>query len=638
MPLIDLKTNLKTLRFGNDQPGYGSSGLPYIQTAIPDVLNATGTFKPIFRPGSTGNLDFPIRGGAIEFSIGTQTFTLSSQIDKTRIRKFFEDAPRGKAFIQKQIGLQLSNPKTETGNSLYNLAQSTPLPGLLENTRIYNNGINTLAQVGAQGTGAHAVRHGTLPFNPLQKNYYDIVNAQNVNDDLSTNRLLILQNLKMTSGTSPIVNVENVPDINRVNTLGISLNRNILFQYLGGPGSVYGAGNTTIRRAVDTTKLRSTNAMNYDEIINQKSNRQQIGSRVTYKLKDFRNTTQGFGWTDSPSTIDNRFYVPAGSYKDKMNLLNPFIFDSNNNQAPWEVPLTDSNISSDDIIKFVFEAISNDNPSKSVALFFRAFLTAGITDNNSAVLSPFRYMGRGENFYTYQGFDRTIGFSFRVAAGSRDEIRPMYNRVNALMSQVYPDYSPQQGIMRAPVVKITIGDYLYRVPGFLESVNITVDNNYPWEVNLEKSQIGDVAQLPQVLDISVSFKPIMNILPRRSPTIETELTNTDNNQSGLVPKLIVNNPDNNFINPFAFKKLSSLNNQYTQASGISDAEISANFTAENSPSTNPLSFIPQGNINPFESQFERDIRTGNLFELRRIQTQNNSFNIIGTAETPSYLR
>jgi hypothetical protein len=158
--------------------------------------------------------------------------------------------------------------------------------------------------------------------------------------------------------------------------------------------------------------------------------------------------------------IDKRFYVAAGSYKDKMNLLAPFVF--NNNQAPWEI----NKDNTDDLIKFVFEAISNDDTSKSLALFFRAFLTAGITDNNSAQLNAFKYSGRGENFYIYQGFDRTISFSFRVAAGSRDEIRPLYNKVNALMSQVYPDYSPQQGIMRAPVVRITIGDYLYRVPGF----------------------------------------------------------------------------------------------------------------------------------------------------------------------------
>lgn len=614
MPLIDLKTNLKNLRFGNDQPGYGSSGLPYIQTQIPDTPNATGTFRPIFRPGSTGNLDFPIRGGDLTFSIGTQTFTLSSQIDKTRIRKFFEDAPRGTAFIQKQIGLQLSNPKIETGNSLYNLQQTTPLPGLLENTRIYNKGVNTLAQVGAQGTGAHAVRHGLLPFNPLQKNYYDVVNAQNVNDNSDTNRLLILNNLKMSSGTSPIVNAQNVPDINRVNTLGISLNRNILFQYLGGPGSVYGAGNTTIRRAVDTTGLSGTNGMSYDQIMMMSSNatkyRSNLFGRTVPDIQDFRNqivTSQPYTpWENNE--VDKRFYVAAGSYKDKMNLLAPFVF--NNNQAPWEI----EGKNTDDLIKFVFEAISNDNTNSSLALFFRAFLTAGITDNNSATLNPFKYMGRGEEFFTYQGFSRTIGFSFRVAAGSRDEIKPLYNKVNALMSQVYPDYSPTTGIMRAPVVRITIGDYLYRVPGFLESINITIDNNYPWEVNLEKSQLGDIAQLPQVLDIAVSFKPIMDILPRRAPSVQTELTNTIN-QTGLVPKLIVNNPDDNLINPFEFKKLSSLNTQFQNAANRSDDDINANFAADNSPAyaAKPLTFTPQKKINPFESQFEKDVRTGNFY-------------------------
>jgi hypothetical protein len=240
-----------------------------------------------------------------------------------------------------------------------------------------------------------------------------------------------------------------------------------------------------------------------------------------------------------------------------LNLTYPFLF--RNDQAPWEINKTDT----DDLIKFVFEAISNDDPSFSMALFFRAFLTAGITDSNSAQLNAFKYQGRGENFYTYQGFDRTIGFSFRVAAGSRDELRPLYNKVNSLISQVYPDYSPKQGIMRAPVIRMTIGDYLYRVPGFLESVNVTVDNNYPWEINLEKSQVGDIAQLPQVLDIAVSFKPIMDVLPRRSAInrlIETTAVGTSNidqetnTLSTNIPALIANignktNAQESFIAP-----------------------------------------------------------------------------------------
>lgn len=519
MPLIDLQTNLKNLRFGNDRPGYGSSGLPYIQTQIPDTPNATGTFLPIFRPGSTGNLDYPIRGGQIQFQLASQTFTLSSQLDKSRIKKFFEDAPRGKAFLDKQIGLQFSNPKIETGNTLSGIPQAFPFPGIVENTRIYNNGVNTLAQVGASGTGAHATRSGLVPFNPFQKFYYDIVNAQNVDNQSQTNRLLILSALKMTtSDNNPFVNSTNVPDIERVNTLGISLNRNLLFQYLGGPGSVYGIGATTVKRYTDTTKLKSTTAMVYDQLNTQKSN----FNNPNPELQDFRTQLGKYNppnnWLKQ-DTIDYKFFV---NKKDKMNLLYPFVF--NNDIAPWEINKTDT----EDTIKFLFEAVSNDNPNYSTAIFFRAFLTAGLTDNNSAQLNSFKYMGRGENFYTYQGFERSISFSFRVYAGSKDELRPMYNRVNNLLSQVYPDYSPTTNIMRAPLVRVTIGDYLYRVPGFLESVNISVDNNYPWEINLEKSKTGDIAQLPQVIDISVSFKPIFDILPRRANinVVNTSVTNT----------------------------------------------------------------------------------------------------------------
>jgi len=517
MPLINLKTSLKSLRYQGDQLGYGSSGLPYIQTVMPNTGNSigslTGNTNPIFRPGSTGNVDYPIRGGELTFDIGTQTFTLSGKVDRTRIKKFFEDKPRGTAFIQKQIGLQLSNPKIETGNTLSGIPQGFSIPGLLENTRVYNRGINTLAQVGASGTGAHAIRHGLVPFNPFQKTYYDIVNKQNVDNEKATNRLLILNALKMSSGISPIVNTENIPDINLINTLGISLNRNLIFQYLGGPGSVYGIGTTTIRRSVDTTRLSSRSAMTYNLLLSQNVNNITDGVATT-NIQDFRAKINQSAnavifpnaWNKEQST-DYRFFV---NKKDKLNQLYPFVFK--NDVAPWEI----NDGKTDDLIKFVFEAISNDDPSYSTAIFFRAFLTAGITDNNSAQWNAFKYMGRGENFYVYQGFDRSVSFSFRVYAGSKEELKPMYNRVNNLVSQVYPDYSPNQGIMRAPIVRLTIGDYFYRVPGFLESVNITVDNNYPWEINLEKSQTGDIAQLPQVIDISISFKPVFDILPKRS--------------------------------------------------------------------------------------------------------------------------
>ena len=52
MGLIDLKTDLKSLRYGKDTLGGGYSGQPYIQTPIPDSFNDLGASE-----------DFILRGG-----------------------------------------------------------------------------------------------------------------------------------------------------------------------------------------------------------------------------------------------------------------------------------------------------------------------------------------------------------------------------------------------------------------------------------------------------------------------------------------------------------------------------------------------------------------------------------------------
>jgi hypothetical protein len=94
----------------------------------------------------------------------------------------------------------------------------------------------------------------------------------------------------------------------------------------------------------------------------------------------------------------------------------------------------------------------------------------------------------------------------------------MYEKLNYLTSQVYPDYSPTTSAMRAPIIKLTIGDYLYRTPGVLESINITIEEDTSWEIASLKDEKESraVGELPHYLNVAVSFKPIMDILPRRA--------------------------------------------------------------------------------------------------------------------------
>jgi hypothetical protein len=250
-------------------------------------------------------------------------------------------------------------------------------------------------------------------------------------------------------------------------------------------------------------------------------------------------TTSSLEWrlnTGKPGINKDRsdYTMTIDPSVDKLNALPAFIFQDSFD--PWAVQGKDAK----DLVKFGFEAISNDNVGYSNAILFRAFLTS-ITDNNSAELNAFKYMGRGETFRTYQGFDRSISFGFKIAAQSRAELKPLYTKLNQLISQVYPDYSPSTNFMRAPVIRLTIGDYIYRMPGFLESVNVTIDGATSWEINLEDS--SDVAQLPHSLDVTVSFKPIFDVLPQRSTELNKTslITNSDKSFLGDIDTTILDN-------------------------------------------------------------------------------------------------
>jgi hypothetical protein len=167
MPLIDLRTNLKSLKYGHDRPDGGSSAQPYIQTDI----NKANSGIP-FDEGL-------IRGGAIGAAKSSITDTL-------RISKFFIDLPKGPLFIAKQVGLQLSNPRLEIPRNPANIIAggldnilSISTDGFLQPTRIYNLGINTIAQIPIAAFGAHFNRHGLLPVQDKDSKYEAIVTANN---------------------------------------------------------------------------------------------------------------------------------------------------------------------------------------------------------------------------------------------------------------------------------------------------------------------------------------------------------------------------------------------------------------------------------------------------------------------------
>jgi hypothetical protein len=245
MPLIDLKTNLKSLKYGKDRPGGGDSNQPYITNDINNPTNVLG-----FDDGL-------VRGGAIGA-------VRSSVIDTLRIGKFLTDVPKGPLFIVKQVGLQLSNPKLESLVNKTGIGFLNRLSVALDNvgigsTRIYNLGINTLAQVPVNAFGIHFNRHGLLPVQDDSTKYLSVVQKNNQGTGSTNARLLpnspnrlLRYAEKLLPATPPIIKSTSV--IKQLLSLipGASLflkpQQMMIDQYVGGPGSVYGVGKTFIRR------------------------------------------------------------------------------------------------------------------------------------------------------------------------------------------------------------------------------------------------------------------------------------------------------------------------------------------------------------------------------------------------------
>ena len=179
-----------------------------------------------------------------------------------------------------------------------------------------------------------------------------------------------------------------------------------------------------------------------------------------------------------------------------------------------------------DFVKFRIGIIDNDNPSLKTYIHFRAIID-GMSDNYSAEWQAIKYMGRGENFFKYGGFDRTISLSWTVAAQSKQELIPMYQKLNYLASSLAPNYSAE-GYMRGNLSTLTIGGWCYEQPGIIESMNLDVPQDSPWDIsipdasNISTSADGadlltdpSVKEMPMMVKVTgFTFRPIHNFIPQ----------------------------------------------------------------------------------------------------------------------------
>jgi hypothetical protein len=601
MGLIDLKTDLKSLKYGKDRVGGGSSNQPFIQKPIPDSFSAVG---------NTGGLDVLTRGGSLVFQ--------KTADDVSRLSKLLltTNTFQGPAFSIKQNVLSRQNVQTQASPKALNQGPYLPT--------------STIAQATVSATGLH---FNTFGLNPVPgtpgslTTYSDVVTY---NQAPGNNRLIELAE-------------------SFVNTRKTS---NVLREYPGGPGSFLGLGKTTIqtpveqRTGINRANTRSGTAVQgitdlkpTDGIykINGFQNiNLLLGASVSASLQaDFpgaartTNTlitiktapkgTQAAGLDFTKTSDYARINNLTGSLYTVPTPQSPFLtpgpdvslinlvgtsnlvnqkptydtanvpdylqtydtiqkYDVTNQEEKLFSNVNDTNVEPTDFRTFVTNNVVKNSaydaarfnrdttfklgmPGSKTAkgteysystagtdlinytsvnttapyldgdlapflikyynydgadqyIQFRAFVT-NFSDNYNPDWSSFKYLGRGEDFYTYNGFSREIALSFKVHAQSKIEMAGQYSKLNYLASLMTPSYS-SAGYMRGNFVEITFGDYLVSTPGIITSLAYSIPDESPWEIG--RNNFGTLTsdkKLPHLIDVtSFTFKPIHSFVPQ----------------------------------------------------------------------------------------------------------------------------
>jgi hypothetical protein len=587
MPLIDLKTDLKSLGFGKDRPGGGSSNQPYIQTQIPDDD----------KQGIPSNKDFLLRGGL--------SAPINAAKDVSRLTQMFFDLkdPSGLLFTAKENLLSRTSVKTEastTAGAIY-----TPL--------------STLGQAAGSIAGAHLNLLGLDPTGLSGlgvPKYYDYYLKKTKKEKVDDNRLLSLHQTTINSDTGKIALEQ--PHLSKdlgkkINIFPTTPRRGAptFMEYGGGPGSILGIGKTRIKFATNPTdnsgkrtweipftppnlnsiSLQSpskeegkdrfkslpsnplkpinnlkgkpyNNLLGFSLTSGYKTRESLLGLKgVTVKGDGSNFSTYSYSQiqksslettgkkTGNPSIQDFRIDLLKGKtsstimstapdYKtgkgknieERVNLGDPGksqdvysyatggrLVDSINASGIYEAEIANHLDGKNDLVKFSIGVLQNNDTGNADFMHFRSFIDS-FDDSYNASWGDTQYVGRGDKFHNYQGFDRSINMSFTVYAQSKAELIPMYEKLNFLASSLAPSYS-SGGFMQGNLVYLTMGGYLFKQLGFIKSLTYSVPQESTWEIGIGDGGNFDsnVKELPHMIKVTgLSFTPIHDFLPRKA--------------------------------------------------------------------------------------------------------------------------
>ena len=276
------------------------------------------------------------------------------------------------------------------------------------------------------------------------------------------------------------------------------------------------------------------------------------GAYLVFNLDGAGKTGFGWGSQDSPTALRMDFTAQSNiatkwdrlssSWKPKNNPLNlatPFRGDRVNavdfqkstldRMYKWKperdftgLGFLDKTHETQDFIKFYFTGPRLHNGSQSEIdnifsdddiMVFRATITS-MEESFQANWNPVQMIGRADSNFHYTSYGRDLSLSFVVAATDRDEMKPIYRKLNALAGYTAPTYDNTTIGLKGPWMRMTVGDLLVQQPVILETLSYTLhDADTTWEINIEDDP--EMMQAPHKISVSMQFKVITDYLPEK---------------------------------------------------------------------------------------------------------------------------
>jgi len=171
----------------------------------------------------------------------------------------------------------------------------------------------------------------------------------------------------------------------------------------------------------------------------------------------------------------------------------------------------------EDFIKFFLTgpglAAGGADDLKDEVMVFRAIIT-NLTDSFNPSWTPINMIGRADPNYHYGGYSRDINLDFTVYATDKDELKPIWRKLNALAGYTAPEYDGSTIGLKGPWLRITIGDLFYQQPIVINSLYFTLhDAETPWETNIEHDEAN--MQVPRKIQVSLGAAMITDYLPQK---------------------------------------------------------------------------------------------------------------------------